>query len=404
MWLDAQPAQTTATEFHANFRPNALSGNLALSRAINGQPMLLDYLNYSVALPGESYGSFPNGYPFARRAFFFTTPNASNNAAAAPVSVFINEWMPDNTWTLADAADGQFEDWFELYNSSTNYADLAGYYLTDTLTNQFQYAIPAGYVIPPGGHLLVWADGESSQNSPTNSDLHVDFKLGKTGEAIGFFAPDGSAIDTVTFGAQTSDISEGRYPDGNSLVFFMSNSTPRAPNLLSLPNLPPVIAPIAPQVVTENNWVTFTVNALDINYPPQNLTFSLGANAPSGAQIDPVSGHFTWQAGAVSRPTTNFVTITVTDDGDPVQSADSTAAVVVIPTIRVDSIRRFRDWVMISWTVFPGKVYQVQYTEELPPNTWINFGQPTSAASGSLTITDSKNAVHQRFYRVVQLN
>ena len=51
---------------------------------------------------------------------FYITPAATNNGTSAPLTVFINEWMADNTAILADPADGQFEDWFELYNPGTN--------------------------------------------------------------------------------------------------------------------------------------------------------------------------------------------------------------------------------------------------------------------------------------------
>jgi hypothetical protein len=52
-----------------------------------------------------------------------------------------------NSGFIADAADGRFEDWFEIYSPET--ADLRGYYITDNLTNQFKFKIPSGYTISP---------------------------------------------------------------------------------------------------------------------------------------------------------------------------------------------------------------------------------------------------------------
>lgn len=43
----------------------------------------------------------------------------------------INEWMAANSATLADPADGDFDDWFELYNPDPYPVDLSGYQLTD---------------------------------------------------------------------------------------------------------------------------------------------------------------------------------------------------------------------------------------------------------------------------------
>ena len=150
--------------------------------------------------------------------------------------VFINEWLAGNTAGIMDPADGQHDDWFELYNPGANPVDLSGYFLTDSLTNHLKFPIPAGYVVPGGGFLLVWADNQPAQNTNTSPDLHVDFTLANSGGEIGLFRPDGSQMDGVSFGPQTNDISEGRWPDGEVNRYFMNVATPRTAN--AGPNLP----------------------------------------------------------------------------------------------------------------------------------------------------------------------
>jgi hypothetical protein len=81
--------------------------------------------------------------------------------------------MASNTHTLADPADGHFEDWFELYNAGEAPADLSTYTLTDALTNQTKFVIPHGTVIPAGAHLLVWADDQPAANIPTTIRMPV---------------------------------------------------------------------------------------------------------------------------------------------------------------------------------------------------------------------------------------
>jgi hypothetical protein len=115
--------------------------------------------------------------------------------------------------------------------------DLAGYYLTDNLTNRFQYRIPSGYTILPGHFLLVWADGEPDQNSELYPDLHVNFKLNKDGEAAGLFAPDGGRVDAVAFGQQTDNVSMGRYPNGGPTIDCLTLPTPRDRNSPARPLL-----------------------------------------------------------------------------------------------------------------------------------------------------------------------
>lgn len=110
--------------------------------------------------------------------------------------------------------------------------DLGGCFLTDNLTNRFQFEIPRNghYAIPPGGYLLVWADSESGQNSTNRADLHVSFNLRAAGEAIGLFAADGTEIDAVTFGLQSANVSQGRSPDGSDQIVSMPRPSPRQSN------------------------------------------------------------------------------------------------------------------------------------------------------------------------------
>jgi hypothetical protein len=230
IFADGQVGQSTPSEPHTSFRLSAGSGAVALSRIHDGEPQVIDYVNYSDVDAGRSYGSFPDGQSFDRLEFFYVTPGAPNNSDAAPVVVFINEWMAQNTSTLADPADGQYEDWFELYNPGTDPVDLSGYFLSDE--NRLQSEIPGGYVIPARGYLLVWADNEREQNNTNSTDLHVSFALSRNGERLSLFAPDGTRIDDVTFGSQTNDVSQGRFPNGAQNIYYMERPTPRAGNVL----------------------------------------------------------------------------------------------------------------------------------------------------------------------------
>jgi hypothetical protein len=323
VFADGQTNLTVTNELHAGFTLPSGTGSLALSRLYNGQPQVMDYVDYVNLTPNHSYGSFPDGQAFDRQEFFFVTPGATNNATSAPLSVVINEWMAGNTHTIQDPLDGnKFDDWFELYNYGSNTVNLAGYYLTDTLTNQFQFQIPTGYTIPPHGFLLVWAD----KKTPTGSgDLHVNFKLSKSGEALGLYGSDGNPIDFVTYGVQTDDVSEGRYPDGAPNLIFMPTATPRTNNIA--PNTPPLLATITNRSLTIGQTLTLVASASDNDQPPQTLTFSLGSGAPAGAGINPGNGLFSWTPS--TAPATNSISIIVTDNGSPSLSATQTFTVIV---------------------------------------------------------------------------
>lgn len=315
VWCDGQPEQSNATEWHTSFRLPPRAGAVFLAQRVNGTVRILDYAVYTNLTANRSWGNWPDAQPFFRRAFQLSSPAAPNNPAAPPVQVFINEWMADNSRAWADPADGGYEDWFELYNAGDEPADLGGYFLTDDLDRPDQYRIPDNgqYVIPPRGFLLVWADNEPGQNSPDRPELHVNFALGRNGEAIGLYAPDLAPVDTVTFGPQSTDVSEGRYPDGAALVRALALPTPGAPN--RVPNSPPHLQPVDDQVLYLGQTLQLNVTASDDDLPPQTLTFQLGPNSPADAALHPQTGLLTWTPG--QAPAEVEFEVIVTDDGQP---------------------------------------------------------------------------------------
>ena len=136
VWCDGLTNQYTTNSPHANFTLAPGAGSVALSRVISpGVPQIVDYLNYTNLPANWSYGDFPDNQPFYRQPMFAATPGAFNTNTSPPISIVINEWMADNSLTLANPVGGKFDDWFELYNYGTNTVDLGGYYLTGTLTN-----------------------------------------------------------------------------------------------------------------------------------------------------------------------------------------------------------------------------------------------------------------------------
>ncbi len=142
-----------------------------------------------------------------------------------PGTLVINEIMADNSMTVSDEA-GEFDDWFELFNGGTETVDLSGYYLTDDETNPTKWEVPDGIPIEPNGYLIFWADEDEEQGL-----MHTNFKLSKGGEVLILTDSEGSTVDSVVFGAQTTDMSYARVPNGTgdfviqSATFNASNSS-----------------------------------------------------------------------------------------------------------------------------------------------------------------------------------
>lgn len=230
VWLDAEPGEATATVLHTSFRIPPTNGSLALVCPLDGTPTILDYVNYSQPAADRSIGFHPDGESGPRQVFFHPTPGVTNNPSAPPVRIYINEWMAANTSFLIDPTDGVFDDWFELYNPNDNVVSLDDYSLSDRVTGAGRWAIPAGTTISARGYLMVWADENVEQNGLDSAALHAGFKLSQGGESIALFGPDGSLVDAVSFGAQTNNFSQGRWPDGGANIFFMPTPTPRSAN------------------------------------------------------------------------------------------------------------------------------------------------------------------------------
>lgn len=397
VWADGEPNETAGTNLHTGFRLNGSTGSLALVRVSNNRTSVLDYVNYAAVHEGFSYGSYPNGQLLDRFALNPATPGHSN--LPPPVQVFINEWVASNT-TLADPADGDLEDWFELYNAQSSPVDLSGYWLSDSLLPRT--AIPKGTIIAAKGFLLVWADNETEQNAPERLDLHVDFALSRSGDDIVLLAPDGwRIIDKVDFEDQFTDVSQGRSPDGAGRIRTMSFPTPRGPNVI--PNLnAPVIAEISNRTAMAGRLMQWVVDATDSESPPWGLTFILEPGAPTGASIGTASGIFTWTPAVEQAPSTNTIGVRVTDNGVPPLSAVRTFTVTVYSPPRVTALDFLPEGQLsLNWQTVPGKSYRVEYKDDLNAPEWSSASPAMAATGKSLSFTNSLGAGPQRFFRIV---
>lgn len=387
VWLDGQPGQSADGIPHTSFRIDPTTGSIALVRLQGSAntPAVLDELSWNQLPAGRSFGSLPDGEPRTRRALFFPTPGAANNPAVPPVQVVINEFMAQNTSTVRDPADGQFDDWFELYNAGTNTVDLTGYLLTDNLAASpgSMFRIPPGYPIAPGGFLLVWADNQPQQNSPTNAHLHVDFALARSGEQIGLFDPTGALVDGLTFGSQANDVSEGRFPDGAEPPFIaMDSPTPGTANFLPGGNLPPSFNPVADVTAPEQTLISFIAVATDPD-SGQRLIYTLGADAPEEASIDPVTGHFQWLTAESDGPGTYTFSLRATDNGTPPRVGIARFTVTVSEVNRPPLIPA-----LTALDAAEGSLLSLQLSAsdpDLPPNDLIFT--LASPAPGSLAVS-----------------
>lgn len=216
VWCDSDPS---APGFHTGFGLGAGGQTVLMTGAAGG---ILDSVSFGPQAPDLSLGRIANG----SGAWTATqpTPGAANSAATlgSTATLSINEWMVSPAYG---------EDWFELHNSGNSPVAIGNLYLSDTPANRKITRIPANSYIAAGGFARFEADGSTAGGS------HCDFKLSAGGESLVLSAANGiTTIDSVTFGAQADDVSQGYFPDGGAtLVSFVSTASPEKPNWLAAP-------------------------------------------------------------------------------------------------------------------------------------------------------------------------
>lgn len=132
------------------------------------------------------------------------------NVGISNTTLVINEFMASNGNTIRDNY-GETADWIEIKNTGTESINIGGKYLTDDLTDKTKWALP-NVTLEPGGFFIVWADDETNEGAN-----HANFKLSSSGEPIGLFESyqyNFTAIDTLHYGVQITDISWGRLANG----------------------------------------------------------------------------------------------------------------------------------------------------------------------------------------------
>jgi hypothetical protein len=230
VWLDGEPGESAPDEDHASFRLPTGSGYVALIQVAGARSWVLDAVAYQDLPADTAIGWLPDGAADGRWVLPVPSPGTANAGTEPLPPVSINEWMAANQSFQPDPADGNYDDWFELHNAGELPVDLGGYRLSDDPAEPAKFVIPPGTLLAPRGFLRVWADEDPEQSVP-GGDLHATFRLSVAGETLTLSHPDGRVVDTLRFGAQSVDVTEGRWPDGGAIAATpLARPTPGAAN------------------------------------------------------------------------------------------------------------------------------------------------------------------------------
>lgn len=168
---------------------------------------------------------FRKKYGFIAGVMFFIGLHCLN------AQVVINEVMANNKATIKSNT-GKFSDWIELYNTSNEPVNLAGWMLTDNPDKPGRHVIfscaPDSTTIAAHGYLVLWADGNTDAGV-----THLAFKLSKKGEFIALYKEQQGnpvCVDSVRYKALNSDTSFGRKPDGGKEWTIFKKPSPGKKN------------------------------------------------------------------------------------------------------------------------------------------------------------------------------
>jgi len=207
----ANMAFKTTTMFDDGNHNDGMVNDGVFGGVISNSANRVDYYLYA---DNDSAGVFSP----VRAAYEFYSIQSQLNVG----DVVINEIMSNNISTISDAS-GKFEDWIEIYNSTSSPVSTAGLFLTDTLGLLQKWELP-DYTIPANGYAIIWADEDGGQG-----DMHANFKLSNLGEHLILTNADSLVIDSITYLIQADDIAFARSPNGSG-PFIMQAPTFKSNN------------------------------------------------------------------------------------------------------------------------------------------------------------------------------
>lgn len=161
--------------------------------------------------------------------------------------VVINEVNASNLTNFADNY-GEFEDWWELYNTTGAPVDISGWWLSNRPNNPLKWQIPAGTVIPANGRQMVIG---SLRDEVSGGYLHASFNLNQAeDDHVILSDASGALVDDFAFSSTNRTQlghSRGRTTDGAATWSLFTTPTPNAANAGSVTDYleRPVLNPAA---------------------------------------------------------------------------------------------------------------------------------------------------------------
>ena len=240
---ESASADDPADGIHTDFRLGAYQEDLVLSdaRGLYLDGVHIDEIgaDMSYARTLDDQGSYQDAFEivskpspgFANTEEGYQSYLADNQIALG--QIIINEVMLSNA-QYAQASDGNYYDWIEVYNRGTAAVNLEGYALTTNLKNPAYWRF-GNVSIDPGEYLMVQASGLDEYipgrevQEVKKNDIHTNFKLSMSGEVLALYDNTDTLIDRYNIDYLPQNVSYGRQNDDSGFYYF-TTPTPGAQN------------------------------------------------------------------------------------------------------------------------------------------------------------------------------
>jgi hypothetical protein len=401
IFADGLATLSTTNELHTSFVLPSGTGSLALTRlATNGQPQVLDYLDYANIHPNDSYGSFPDGQSFNRQEFCQATPGAPNNGTSTPPPSFVNYTVPGGVYTQS------FDSLPDPGTTSVNTANpvtISG--ITYSLANPFDCAYP------------VMASGNSGGLGL--SALAGWYGSGVLGSKFGATDGDQTTGGQLSFGLPSSSnralgLLATSSTGGTAFGLRLINGTSMTLNRMSLQftgevwrqsNVPKTLQFY--YFIDRTGTSSFPSSATAF-LPGLNVSFPTVAADSGGVAVDGTAPLNQAALSVQNQSITNWppgaalwLVWQMTDSTGKAQglgignlSFSATAPPPVPLNIQISGTN-----LLLNWSATSGQIYQLEYKDDLTAPAWTPLGGPVTGTGGTLILTNSFGTSLQRFYR-----
>ena len=381
IFADSLTNLSATNELHANFALPSQTGSVALTRlTTNGQPQVLDYVDYQDINLNDSY--------------------ASNNATAMPSPSFIAYTSAAMVYTQS------FDSLPNPGATSVNTANpvtING--VTYSIGNPYDFAYPALSTGSGGlgiSSLAGWYGSSvaSSKFGATDGDQ-------TTGGQISFGLPSNSnrALGLLATSSTGGTAFGTRFINGSGVTLTRMNLQFTG-EVWRQSNVPKTLQFSYFVDLTGTNTFTTNVTAF---IPALNVNIPTVPGDVNGVAVDGTSPLNQTNLSVLNQTITNWppgaalwLVWQMTDSTGKAQglAIDNLSFSASVPVPVPVDIQASGTNLILNWTGIAGQTYQLEYKDDLTSPTWTPLGSPVTGSGGTLNTTNNFGASSQRFFRL----